>query len=380
VSVDFFEKRRASAVANQTGQPEEFVIVPTRNEDGAQVFAVLVKRTYAIRPGQAALRTERARPFVQADVYYDDGDPETSTVKYESELAPYKPATDVVVIGKAFAPRGKPVARLDVAVEVGGHKKVIRVTGDRHCLFRDNRPPTFTEPAEFTEMEVRYERAYGGKDERSRPELPFYYPRNPMGTGVAVSNTRAAVDGLVLPNLEDPGDLLTPERVVLGEPDRWNKQPLPQGLGWFQPAWYPRCSFVGSVPGFVDPDEVMREEALGLVPRGQIALARRFQLPSYDVRYNNGASLGLALPFLKGDEAVRLTHLTAEGDLRFTLPGDRPRISLDLGQGENGLDVVLHTVCVRLEDMQVDLVWRGAQVYPGLDWLPQMKKLVVKVA
>jgi hypothetical protein len=367
-------------MASQGASAEELVILPTKNQDAKPVFSVLVKRTYTIRPGQAALRTERVRSFVHTDVYYDAGDPETSTVKFESDLAPYKLATDVVVIGKAFAPAGKPVAGLDVAVAVGNHQKVIRVTGDRRCLYRDKGPPAFTDPVAFTEMEIRYERAYGGKDERSNPGLPFHYPRNPLGTGLAMKNTRAVVDGLVLPNLEDPQDLLTPERVILGEPDRWNRQPLPQGLGWFQPSWYPRCSFVGSVPGFVAPEEVLREEALGLVPRGQVALARQLKLPSYDVRFNNGASAGLVLPFLSGSEAIRLTHLTPEGDLRFALPGDRPRILLDIGRGETELPVVLHTVCIRLEEMQVDLVWRGAQEYPGVDWLPQMRRLFAKVA
>jgi hypothetical protein len=37
-------------------------------------------------------------------------------------------------------------------------------------------------------------------------------------------------------------------------------------------------------------------------------------------------------------------------------------------------------VCVRLEDRQVDLVWRGAHEYPGPEWLPEMKRLVAKVA
>jgi hypothetical protein len=359
---------------------EEFVIVPTRDEAGKPVFSVLVKWTYAIRPGQALARTERARPFVPVDVYYDEGDPETATVKHESDLAPYKVATDIVVIGKAHAPGGKPASSVDVRVEIGAHRKAIRVIGDRRCVYRDNRPPAFTDPAEFTELEVRYERAYGGKDERSNPELPFYYPRNPLGTGLALKNTRAVIDGLMLPNLEDPQDLLTPERVVLGDVERWNRQPLPQGLGWYQPVWYPRCSFVGSFPAFVGPDEVMREEELGLVPRGQAALAHQFRLPSYDVRFNSGASPGLAVPFLKGDETVRLVNLTPEGELRFVLPGERPRILLDLGQGENELPVVLHTVHVRLEDRQVDLVWRGAREYPGIDWLPQMRKLVAKVA
>jgi len=201
-----------------------------------------------------------------------------------------------------------------------------------------------------------------------------------MGTGLVLRNAPETVDGLRLPNLEDPDDLLTPERIVLGEPERWNAQPLPQGFGWFQKTWYPRCSFVGSVPGYVNPEEPMREESLGLVPENQVALARQFKLPSFDLRFNTGASHGLSLPYLNGGERVTLLGMTPEGFLQFALPREKPRIMLDIGLGENTLEAVLHTVCVRVEAMQVDLVWRGAHDYPGVDWLPEMKRMDVKVA
>jgi hypothetical protein len=357
-----------------------FVVVPGKTESRVPIFSVLLKRTYNINPGHALVRAELTKPFIQVDEYYDDGNPEESTVKYENELTPYKIATDLVCIGKAYTPGGKPAAQIDVSLEVGQHKKIIRVTGDRHCIYRENRVPHFTEPGQFTEMEIRYERSYGGIWMRNDPTRLFPYPRNPMGSGFAIDNVREEVNGLRLPNLEDATDLLTPERVTVGERERWNRQPLPQGFGWFQKTWYPRCSFVGSVPGFVDPDEVMREEVLGLVPKRQIALARQFKLPSFDVRFNNGASLGLALPYLRGDEPIVLTNLTQEGQLRFTLPGDALRIMLDIGLGENELEVVLETVCIRAEDRQVDLIWRGAHQYPGVEWLPEMKRMVARVS
>jgi hypothetical protein len=316
----------------------------------------------------------------KVDEYYDGGDPETSTVQYETDLSPYKLATDVVLLGRAYAPKGTAVAAMDVALSVAGHTKTIRVIGDRRCVHRAGGVPGFTAPEPFTEMELRYERAYGGEDLLSTPATPFYYPRNHRGTGVALSNLREVVEGLRLPNLEDPVDLLTPERVVIGSAERWNDQPLPQGFGWFQKTWYPRCSFVGAVPGLMDPDTVLKEERLGLVPKGQLALARRFQLPGYDVRFNNGASLGLALPYLAGTESIALSGLTPDGSLSFSLPAERPGIALDVGAGPGELAVVLHTVCIRLDAMQLDLVWRGAYAYPGVDWLTQMTRLVVEVS
>jgi hypothetical protein len=123
----------------------------------------------------------------------------------------------------------------------------------------------------------------------------------------------------------------------------------------------------------------LKEEALGLVPRNQIALGRQFRLPSYDVRFNHGASLGLSVPFLGGGEAVRLVNLTPDGLLELSLPRKWPALSLDIGFGAKELTPVIHTACVRVADKQLDMIWRGAMRYPGVDWLPQMKQLAAEV-
>jgi len=357
-------------------KPEEFDILPGKDENGSPIFSVIVKRTYDILPDKEAVRSEHTNPLIKVDEYYDNGDPELFTVKYETDLIPYKIAADFVVIGKAYAPEGNPLLQMDISAEVSGVRKNIRVIGDRRCIYRERKTPLFTDPLEFTEMEIRYEKAYGGMDDRKHPF--FSYPRNSRGAGFVAQNIRELVDGMALPNLEDPQDLLTPDRLILEDLNRWNQQPLPQGFGWFQRTWYPRCSFAGSVPGFTRPDEVMREEILGLVPRNQVALARQFKLPSFDIRFNNGASPGFTLP-LSGGEKVRLTHLTRDGLLEFILPKDKPGIMLDIGLGENELSPALHTVCVRVDDMQVDMVWRGAHEYPGYDWLPEMPRMIAKV-
>ena len=228
-------------------------------------------------------------------------------------------------------------------------------------------------------MPIRYELSYGGQDIRSRPNAPFYYPRNPLGRGVALLNVPETIEGLKLPNLEDPDDLLTPERIVLEDEFRWNAQPLSQGLGWFQKTWYPRCSFVGAVPGNTLTDEIMREERLGLVPEGQIALARSFRLPSFDVRFNNGASLGLAMREVPPGALIRLARLTPDGSLAFTLPIEWPSIMLNIGLGNNLLPTALHTVLIHVDERRADLIWRGAHPYPGNDWLPEMRRLDVEV-
>src|SRR5947207_970537 len=183
-----------------------FEIVPGTNDREENIFSVIVKRSYAISDYGVVARRDPGYDLRRTDHYYEGGDPQWATVQHEYELAAYKPSVDVVVIGKAYAPERRPVQFLPVSVQIGTYEKTVAVFGDRTCRYRENALPVFSEPEPFTNMEIRYERAYGGHDEKSIPEIPFHYPRNPMGTGVVLRNLKEIVEGLRLPNIEDPND------------------------------------------------------------------------------------------------------------------------------------------------------------------------------
>jgi hypothetical protein len=228
-------------------------------------------------------------------------------------------------------------------------------------------------------MPIRYERAYGGVDVASSgPDAPMIYPRNHLGKGFVVANVRASIEGLELPNLEDPGQPLRPETLV-GPMEQWQQRPLPQGFGWYGKLWYPRCSFAGVMPAYMSMYDELREAFLGLVPRDQVEQFKKFKLPLLDFQYFNGASPGLALPDLKGDETIRMVHLDPRGDFTLKLPGAPPRIGIDLGDSPRYPEVVLQTVCVLKEAGRVYLVWRGAVGYPGPEKLDAIKRMDVLV-
>jgi hypothetical protein len=227
-------------------------------------------------------------------------------------------------------------------------------------------------------MELRYERAYGGIDIDSDPKLPCPYPRNPLGRGFVVGRSQRAIDKLDLPNLEDPNNLLTPERLVVGRCLDWEKQPMPQSFGWFPMCWQPRASLAGVMPAERQLHEDLRKAYARVIPPDQKELWEKTRLRDMDFCFFNGASPGLVVPYLNGDEEVRLTHLAPERELVFQLPGDRPGMAVDIGFGlQEPSVVVLHTLMIRMEDRQLDLVWRGAIPYPGSDWLPNMSKMEV---
>jgi hypothetical protein len=98
-----------------------------------------------------------------------------------------------------------------------------------------------------------------------------------------------------------------------------------------------------------------------------------------DFSFFNGASPGLVLPSLEGGERVVTENLSPGGHLEFSLPAGSPRLGLDIGEGVQEPEVVLHTVMIRMDDAQVDLVWRGAVPYRGPDWLSEMRKMDVSI-
>jgi len=367
----------AAVPAPETPREGQKIVLPGQTPEGQCILSVLVKRSYDIVGGATCVRAESDQKLISGDVHYDD--PMCSSVKLESDFVPFKLATDVVLNGTAYAPGGEALRTLKVSLAVGEVEKTLLVTGDRVCGYRDNGDPLFTEPLPFTTMDIRYERAYGGVDITSDPAMPCIYGRNPLGRGFVVKNTRKAVDSLALPNIEDPADLITPERLCVGHFMHWERQPMPAGFGWVAKYWQPRASLAGVLPADRQVEQALRQAYSLVIPPDQREMYEKTRLPDMDFRFFNGASSGLALPSLTGDEEVDLVNLTPEGELSFQLPGDRPRIGLDIGMGLNEPEVVLQTVMIRVEELQVDLTWRGAVPYPGPDWLPQMRKLEIVI-
>jgi hypothetical protein len=166
------------------------------------------------------------------------------------------------------------------------------------------------------------------------------------------------VERLVLPNFEDPHDRLTPERLCVGAMGRWPRQPIPQGFGWFGLMWFPRSAYFGMVPEHDPLDAPFAEGARGYSPP-ELLQARWQQVSP---RAANGASPGLALPYLRGNETIRIEHLHPQRpSLEIRLPGERPTMRADGRQGKMlDTEPVIHTVLIEPDEDRVSIVWRGS--------------------
>ena len=132
-------------LANTTGM--QAAVALAMDKDANDYCVVVVKGTFVTSASGTLKLAEKQRPLVYADEHY--GDPETSAIRYESDFAPRKPLTDVVVVGKAVAPQGQAVASRTarnrgpgqraycirgpaLAAKVGAHRRVrtTAISGD----------------------------------------------------------------------------------------------------------------------------------------------------------------------------------------------------------------------------------------------------------
>jgi len=353
-----------------------------RDEDGRQVVTALVKRTFALDPREGLSPCEEQAEFVEEDELVPK---ETEPGAYpvaESEVVPFKLKTDVVVTGEVVAHHERPVPESWAGVEVGNHRKYVRVFGDRLIHRMDGNRLRFSEPEPFTRLPLTWDRAYGGVDpsvpRNEDPGTveewleyltlvchPGVYPRNPVGRAYTVNPHAWMLEERPLPNFEDPDDLLTPERIVVGDPRHWWAQPLPAGLGWFGRAWYPRAVLGGLMPPFPPEQASVREVRMGWLPPDHLSRGEARTLDDGpDLAFFNGASPGLALPRLRGDEPMRLLGFHPEGERRFALPGVVPDIRMAFRGNALTTSTHLHTLWVRADEDRVWMVWSGTAPTP----------------
>src|SRR5262249_31964755 len=134
------------------------------------------------------------------------GEPGESSYRYEPETAFFKSSTDVCLLGHAWPPL-RPATEVTVRLHAGLLRQTARVIGDRYWI-KSLGVISMTPPEPFEQLPLTYERAFGGWD-RSHPDpnRHMFELRNPLGTGFR-SKHGTFEEGLRLPNLEDPRDLI----------------------------------------------------------------------------------------------------------------------------------------------------------------------------
>jgi hypothetical protein len=312
-------------------------IVVDMDRNGADTLVLIVKATFDIRPNGDLELSPQQRDIEWADVYA--GEPGVSSVLYESDATWERMGTDIALAGHAY-PKRVGDRKVDVALRVGQFEKRARVFGDRYWQTMLRAAAGMSAPEPFERIPLVWERSFGGAD--LTPTDPKHHgqePRNPVGCGFRAKNSQKGLDGMRLPNIEDP-------RHLISDP---GDRPAPVGFGFVAKSWAPRVGFAGTY------DEAWRKTRAPLLP------------DDYDRRFTIAASDGLWAPDgLHGGEHVELVQLTPNGLLRFVLPKLDVRGSYLAKVPLAAIDMHLVVVFIDTDQMTLTLLWQGIQRIHGL--------------
>ena len=315
---------------NETGLAGTIFLSP--DPDGVDTLYAIVKGTFALGEDLAEwaspMPAKEQLPVALAPEHH--GDPAASSIRVPSDMSLVKPATDVLLVGHAYAPRAHAVPWTDVSLGVGALRKQVRVFGDR--VWRDGAVgASMSQPTPFERMPLVWERAFGGTE--LVDGQPHADVRNPVGAGFRAPSSARPLDGMALPNLEDPQHPIT----------SWSDRPAPACFAPIAAHWEPRRSFAGTY------DEAWQRKRSPYLPG------------DFDARFFQLAPPGLVSSgYLQGGEPVEVLGALPDAvPLRFRLPAVRMTATYALG-GPQARPAHLDTVLIEPDARRVVLVWRAA--------------------
>ena len=310
-------------IDNATPFKAVLMLLPDRR--GIDTLYTVIKGTFAL--GASIGLSEEQVPVTLADEYH--GDPAASSIRAPSDVSIGKPATDVLLHGSAWAPGGRATWQSEVALSVGPVSKSVRVFGDR-VWQAGATGATAQWVAPFERMPLVWERAYGGSDETEQGAVAE--SRNPVGRGFRAASGRKVLDGMALPNIEDPATPIASPKDA----------PEPAGFGAVASHWLQRRRYAGTY------DAAWEKNRAPYLP------------DDFDPRFTQVAAPGLTTPaHLQGGEVVEVRGATPDGQLRFALPAAALQAGYRVEGRVDARPARLDTVLIEPDAGRLVLVWRA---------------------
>ena len=299
--------------------------------DGRELLIVAIKFTYRLPAnGSDPEPVAETGPLVQADTF--SGEPGLSAPKYETDFAFRKPFCDVLLLGSAYVPDGKPARRVEVGLQVGGMVKQFVAVGNRVWM-KGLAGISATAPSPFSILPIGYDVAYGGADrtfEASNGKV-FTYASNPVGRGFW--HETDDIEGKPLPNTEETTEPVTTYRGAY----------KPQAFSPVGRSWSPRVGYAGTY------DQEWLDNECPFWPK------------NFDFRYFQAAAEDQWIAYPRGGEPIVLKNLTSDGYRAFHLPPGRVPVTFIPYRGfDVTRDAVLDTIVLEPDLDRFTLTWRAS--------------------
>ncbi len=187
-------------------------------------------------------------------------------------------------------------------------------------------------PVPFVKMPIVYERAFGGSD-NTHPNINKQGTemRNPVGAGFHKNPDSKTIEGRPLPNIEDPRKVM----------HKWSDVAPPMGFGFIGRGWRPRINFAGKY------DEKWKENKFPFLP------------DDFDFQYFQSAPTDQQVPYLRGGEIIKCSHLSKDRPFSATIPVKKIPILFKFRDHEESADPNLDTVIIEPDQNRMLLTWRA---------------------
>jgi hypothetical protein len=326
--------------------PFQALGVEHRFYNGHPYDCLFVKATFRIGRDNRLLPLINQPKFIVNDVY--EGDEETTALKYPSEIIPYKPSTDVIVVGSAKPQGGNPceqwLANLRIArVEPTNAKpeqaeqrilldKTIKLTGSRHWKHALIGGWQLSPIEPVSAVKLSYALSYGGSSHEVKKEDDVYWP-NPFGRGFNGRNEIDRDRTYPAPQIFRPND---------DEP-KWEREFTPVGFSPVDGKQSARLQFAGTY------DQAWKDKVAPNIPLDM-------KLDFWNVVPQDQ----VVKPYLDGGELVKTIGLfpTDNGSFEFAMPSYNVfAVPLKGFDKDDGMPMHIDTLTIDLDTKHVTVRW-----------------------
>lgn len=299
-----------------------------RDQEGKEVWIVAIKATFEINSNSQVILASNQLPLYSSAKYF--GEVGNSSLQYEGDFSLKKNKVDIIANGTAYAPDGKAVQEMKVALQVGHMKKELQIIGDqfyKKSLFSLKK----SEPKEFTTMPIVYERALGGNGFEKKNQKNLM-KENPVGIG------RNLIEGEKLPNIYEVSEKNSKKNLKKNS----DNKPTPAGFGAIASDWMPRLAQAGTY------DEAWLENRHPLLPF------------DFQTSYYQYAPEDQQIQQIEGGEEVKLEHLSPRGNIQFDFP-QKKMVCVSKFQNQiHEHPVHLQSIIIEPDAYRLILVWHSS--------------------
>jgi hypothetical protein len=296
--------------------------------NGHQYNLLVTKCTFSLIPGKPLKPLLEQPELVFNDL--NEGDRDWATVRYPSDLIPFKPKVDILLVGSAMPERSIPSKAWLANIQIGQWQKTLKINGPRAWTRTTLGVWDLSEPDPTSAVPLLYELAYGGTvGTHEQPQ--DYFDANPLGCGYIGDDRK----------MREAKLLRAPQIEYLEDASKVpNKNIRVAGFAPVPDYFESRSRLSGTW------DKTWEKTTAPNIPLDM------------DLRFWNTAPEDQQLEKLKGDERVELVGLLPEGRVTFDLPAYRPRAILYRSDEDTDTrELVLDTLHIDLDARRVTLRW-----------------------